>query len=51
MHSKTETRSCFTAFFNLIQTQFNAKVKVVRSDNGAEFQMNFFFFSWNYPSN
>jgi hypothetical protein len=40
---KSQTRSVLQAFFQLILTQFQLKIKCLRSDNGAEFKMADFF--------
>jgi hypothetical protein len=40
---KSQTRSVLQAFFQLVFTQFQLKIKCLRSDNGAEFQMSDFF--------
>jgi len=45
MKSKAQTRSLIQSFFNLVQTQFNFKIKCLRSDNGSEFKMDDFFSS------
>lgn len=37
LHHKSQTISTFSSFINMIQTQFNAKIKAVRNDNGGEF--------------
>lgn len=34
---KTQVFQKFTAFFSMAQTQFDKKIKVIRSDNGTEF--------------
>lgn len=34
---KTEVYKMFKSFFAMIEKQFNARVKIVRSDNGTEF--------------
>jgi transposase InsO family protein len=44
MKSKSQTRSLIKSFFSLVQTQFNLKIKCLRSDNGSEFKMHDFFF-------
>lgn len=36
---KSDTRTCIAHFFNLVSTQFSAKIKVLRTDNGKEFSM------------
>ncbi|KAK1429347.1 hypothetical protein QVD17_11555 [Tagetes erecta] len=46
LKSKDEVINRVTVFFKLVETQFNQKIKIVRSDNGTEFvnkQMNHFF--------
>ncbi|CAJ2651582.1 unnamed protein product [Trifolium pratense] len=45
MKSKAETRNHVMNLINMIQTQFNHKVKIVRSDNGPEFFMTEFYAS------
>jgi hypothetical protein len=45
MNNKSQTRSLLISFFNLIETQFQHKIKCLRSDNGIEFQMSDFFHS------
>jgi hypothetical protein len=45
MKSKAQTRSLIQSFLNLVQTQFNFKIKCLRSDNGSEFKMDDFFSS------
>jgi hypothetical protein len=43
LRNKSDTRSCFMTFYSLIETQFHTKIKTIRSDNGAEFRMTYFF--------
>jgi len=43
LENKSQTRTHIQAFFNLVETQFNAKIKILRSDNGAKFNMNYFY--------
>lgn len=43
MQSKAQTKSYIQSFFNLIETQFKSKIKVLRSDNGHEFHMAYFY--------
>ena len=38
LKSKDEVFDCFYEFLCLIETQFNAKLKIFRSDNGTEFK-------------
>jgi hypothetical protein len=45
MSSKGATRSLLVSFFTMIETQFNTKIKTIRSDNGLEFIMSDFFSS------
>ena len=43
---KDEVFDMFVSFYNMVSTQFDKKIKVVRSDNGTEFvnhKMNEFF--------
>ncbi|KAK2406745.1 putative mitochondrial protein [Trifolium repens] len=39
LKNKSETRSKLVGFIKMIETQFNAKIKIIRSDNGVEFLM------------
>ncbi|NAW49670.1 transposase family protein, partial [Salmonella sp. gx-f5] len=39
----SETRKTIEAFYNLVETQFELKIKILRSDNGSEFLMTEFF--------
>ena len=43
MHTKAETRPIIMNFIASIETQYNRKVKVIRSDNGPEFLMHSFY--------
>nr|KYP72108.1 Retrovirus-related Pol polyprotein from transposon TNT 1-94 [Cajanus cajan] len=43
MCSKAETQSTLKNFILHVERQFNAKVKMVRSDNGSEFIMQRFY--------
>lgn len=43
MSHKSHTRSLIFSFIKLIETQFSSKVKIIRSDNGSEFNMQSFF--------
>jgi len=43
MHNKSETRMHLVNFINYAENQFNARVKIIRSDNGHEFAMKDFF--------
>ena len=45
LESKSQTRPHIQAFFNLVETQFQAKIKTLRSDNGVEFNMHDFYAS------
>jgi len=38
MKSKSEVKFLFQKFNNMIQTQYNAQIQVLRSENGGEFQ-------------
>jgi hypothetical protein len=39
MKSKSETRQHIIDFLTLVENQYNSKVKIIRSDNGIEFEM------------
>ncbi|KAJ0024377.1 hypothetical protein Pint_07411 [Pistacia integerrima] len=43
LQTKSETRNCLISFSNMIENQFDLKIKILRSDNGSEFQMTDFF--------
>lgn len=43
MKHKSETQNLLQSFFQLIQTQFNTKIKILIFDNGAEFIMPLFY--------
>ena len=43
MKAKSETGSCLISFITMAETQFNCKVKFVRSDNGPEFNLVSFY--------
>lgn len=45
MKHKSETCSLLVSFVHLVETQFNKRVKVIRSDNGPEFSMTQFYAS------
>ena len=38
MKSKSEVNSIFQKFHKTVETQYNAKIQVLRSDNGGEYQ-------------
>ena len=44
LHNKTEVHKSFLSFFAMIERQFDTSVKIVRSDNGTEFQCMLPFF-------
>ncbi|CAH9081989.1 unnamed protein product [Cuscuta epithymum] len=43
MKTKSETRFHIMNFYKLIQTQFDKKIKIIRTDNGAEFMFSSFY--------
>jgi hypothetical protein len=43
LQTKSETRKCIESFYHLVETQFNCKIKNIRSDNGIEFKMTDFY--------
>ena len=45
MSSKADTRPLLISFFTMIETQFNTKIKALRTDNGLKFLMSNFFSS------
>jgi len=46
MKSKSETRHLMHTFLKFVKNQFNASVKIIRSDNGAEFNYLDFYISF-----
>jgi len=38
LHNKSEVRNYIINFLAFVETQFNSKVKIIRTDNGAEFK-------------
>jgi hypothetical protein len=43
LQTKSEIRKCIESFYHLVETQFNYKIKNIRSDNGIEFKMSDFY--------
>lgn len=43
MEHKSDTRDLLVKFIHMVETQFNSKVKIVRSDNGPEFKLENFY--------
>lgn len=53
LRAKYDVLSILRTFYTLIETQYNAKIKVVRSDNAPELNFHNFFNSkgiWAYHS-
>jgi hypothetical protein len=45
LDNNSQTRTHIQSFFTMVETQFNAKIKSLRSDNGVEFHMSQFYAS------
>ena len=45
MKHKSETSCLIQSFYNIIFTQFQVPIKILRSDNGPEFALNSFYAS------
>lgn len=45
MQNKSQTRHILQTFFHMVENQFHIKIKILRSDNGAEFAMTDFYAS------
>jgi hypothetical protein len=45
LQSKSQVRSLLQVFYQLIKTQFQVKIKIIRSDHGHEFSMTDFYSS------
>ena len=43
MKHKSDTRDLLVKFIHMVETQFNSRVKIVRSDNGPEFKLENFY--------
>jgi hypothetical protein len=43
LQHKSQTRNHIQTFFNMVETQFNFKIKSLRSDNGFKFNMSDFY--------
>jgi hypothetical protein len=43
MVAKSQTRNLIKSFIHMVETQFESKVKCIRSDNGFEFQLSDFY--------
>jgi transposase InsO family protein len=41
--TKADTKHTIESFANLVENQFNYRIKILRSDNGGEFHMKDFF--------
>ena len=49
LNDKFEVKNVFEIFYVMVETQFNEKLKIFRSDNGREFfneQLGNFFRNW-----
>lgn len=45
MRNKSQTRQLLQAFYHMIEIQFSTKIKVLSSENGAEFATTDFYAS------
>ena len=43
MKHKSDTKDLLVKFIHMVETQFNTKVKIIRSDNGPEFKLENFY--------
>lgn len=43
MKHKSETQKLIKAFVSMVHTQYNIKIKFLRSDNGSEFILKYFY--------
>lgn len=43
MQNKSQTKKLVESFYNLVETQFEKRIKCIRTDQGSEFQMRDFF--------
>ena len=43
LKAKSDVKSVLISFYAMIKTQFNACIKIIRSDNAPEFQLTDFF--------
>ena len=43
MKSKADTRPLLISFYNMINTQFHANIKIIRTDNAPEFFLKEFY--------
>lgn len=43
IHTKGEAPQVIKNFCNMVETQFNSKIKIIRSNNGPEFKLTDFY--------
>jgi hypothetical protein len=43
MKHKSDTKDLLVNFINMVENQFDFKVKIIRSDNGLEFKLESFY--------
>jgi len=43
LQNKSQAKNAIIQLYNMLETQFNTKIKLIRSDDGTEFNNDFFF--------